>query len=43
MIEAGWRLMSPTGDSLYTPQVPPNPIVTASPSTMTGTCRFPFV
>ena len=27
----------------YTPQVPPKPIVTLSPSTMTGTSRRPFV
>ncbi len=26
----------------HTPQVPPNPIVTFSPSTITGTCRRPF-
>lgn len=31
----------PTGRR-HTPQVPPNPIVTLSPSTMTGTCRWPF-
>jgi hypothetical protein len=27
----------------YTPQVPPKPIVTSSPSTITGTSRRPLV